>query len=169
MVNKTVLATVVIVIIAVVVVGAYSAVTAYGHGTLKLSAADNPVNGGVTDVFITFSAISLHSNSSGWTNYTLSSKTVNIFGVSLNNSSFLGSISIPAGKYTMMRVYISAVSVEIAGMNESFNLSSHSAFLNHPFTVAASSTTSLTFEFNLTQCLNMNAKVFTPYIGVVAS
>ena len=168
MVSKTILAVVVVVVVVAVGLGAYSALT-YGHGTLTLSAADLPVNSNVTAVYITFSAISLHSTSTGWTNYTIPTKTVNIYGVTLNNSSFLGSLSIPAGNYTMIRVYVSAVSVNASGTNETFTLASQSAFLNHPFTVSAFSTTHLTFEFNLNQCLNLSSKVFTPYIGIVVS
>ncbi len=169
MVSKTTLAAIVVVVVVIVGVGAYAAFTTYGHGTLSLSAADVPVNSNVTAVYITFSGISLHSTSSGWTNYTIPTKTVNIYGVTLNNSSFLGSLSIPAGNYTMIRVYVSAVSVDVAGTNESFTLASQSAFLNHPFTVKGLSTTHLTFEFNLNQCLNLNSKVFTPYIGMVVT
>jgi hypothetical protein len=169
MASKTTIAVIAVVIVVVIGVGVYAALTTYGHGTLNLSVADTPVNSNVSAVYITFSAISLHSTSSGWTNYTISSRTVNIYGVTLNNSSFLGSLSIPAGNYTMIRVYVSSVSVDMAGTNESFAMASHAAFLNHPFTVKALSTTHLTFEFNLNQCLNLNSKVFTPYIGVVVS
>lgn len=169
MVNKITVAVIVIAIVAIAGAGTYAAITTYGHGTLSLSAADVPVNGNVSAVYLTFSEISLHSTSTGWTNYTMPSRTVDIYGVTLNNSSFLGSLSILAGNYTMVRVYVSAVSVVVADTNESFNISSHSAFLNHPFNVRAFSTTHLTFEFNLNQCLNLNSKVFTPYIGVVVS
>ncbi len=169
MVSKLTLTVVVVVAVILIGVGGYSAYSFLNHGTLNISAADVPINSNVTGVYITFTSFSLHSNSSGWTNYTIPSKTVNIFGVSLNNSSFLGSLSIPTGKYTMIRVQVSAVSVDIAGTNETFTLASHDAFLNHPFTISAHTTTHLTLEFNLSQDLNLSSKIFTPYIGVVIS
>ena len=169
MVSRLILTVIVVAAVIVIGVGGYSAYSMFNHGTLNISAADIPINSNVTGVYITFTAFSLHSNSSGWTNYTISSKTVNIFGVTLNNSSFLGSLSIPAGKYTMIKVQVSAVSVDLTGTNESFTLASHYAFLNHPFTISGHSTTHLTLEFNLSQDLNLNSKIFTSYIGVVIS
>ena len=76
---------------------------------------------------------------------------------------------IKAGNYTMIRLYLTSVSVEIAGVSVSFTLASHDAFINHPFTVTAHSTTNLNIEFNLSQDLNINSRIFTPSIGVVVS
>jgi len=175
--RKVTLTIVAVIVVVIASVGLYALIGSHNDGTLRLSAADAPVASGVTAVYITFSAVSLHksssgnssNNTSGWNNYTMSSTTINIYGVTINNSSFIGNISIPAGNYQMIRVYITAVSVMINGVNISFNLSSHFGFLNHPFKVTAGSTTNLIFEFNLNQCLNITSKIFTPYIGVVLS
>lgn len=167
--RKGIMSIVAVVVIVLAGVGIYEYATTYNEATLKLSASDIPVNANISTVYITFSSVSIHGNSSGWTNYTVTSKTVNVLDVTLNNSSFLGTITIPAGKYTVIRVYISSVNVEVAGANISFRLSSHFGFLNHQFSVSAHSTSSLIFEFNLHQDLNISSKTFTPYIGVVMS
>ena len=180
--KKSILVAIAVAIVIVVAgVGIFEYATHYNTGTLKLSAADSPVLSSASAVYITFSAIELHSsqaggnsnnssgNSSGWTNYTFTSRTVNVFGVQLNNSSLFGTVSIPAGSYTMIRIYISSVTVTIAGTNESFHMSSHFGFINHPFTVSAGSTTNLIFEFKLSNCLNFSTMMFTPYLGVVMS
>ena len=44
-----------------------------GHVAMKV--ADSP-NLGVSGVFMTFSKVSLHSNVSGWTNYSVKSQTI---------------------------------------------------------------------------------------------
>ena len=162
---------VIIAIVAVIIIaGAGIAVFEYygNMGTLSISVADLPASN-VSAVYISFSSISIHSNSSGWTNYSLPTRVVNIYGLTLNNSSFLGNITTPSGKYTMIRVYVTSVNVVVVGFNETFKLASRAAFLNHPFSIAPHSTTGFTMEFDLHQCLNLSAKIFTPYIGIVTS
>ena len=180
--NKNILVVIVAVVVIVVAgVGVFEYNSSHSTGTLKLSAMDSPILSSVSAVYITFSAIELHNSqagvnannssggSSGWTNYSFTTRTVNIFGVQLNNSSLFGTVTIPAGNYTMIRIFISSVSVSVAGTNVSFNLSSPFGFINHPFKVLAGSTTNMIFEFNLSSCLNLTSKTFTPYLGINVS
>lgn len=141
----------------------------YNKGSVRLSAADAPIMGGISGVFITFSDVEFHSNASGWLNYSITPVTVNILNVSINSPAYFANISLPIGKYTMIRIMIQSVTVNMFGTNYTFKMASHWGFLNHPFNVNSSSTTNIVLEFNLNSCLNMEAKVFTPYIGVIIS
>lgn len=137
-------------------------------GKVSVYAEDAPIFN-VSAVYITFTNVSLHNTSSGWHTYTLTTTTVNILGLTTTNASLLSSFSIKAGNYTMIRLYITSINVKIAGLNVSFTLASPDAFINHPFSVSAHSTTGLDIEFNLSQDLNINSRMFAPSIGVVVS
>ena len=137
-------------------------------GKVSVYVEDAPIFN-VSAVYITFTNVSLHNTSSGWHTYTLTTTTVNILGLTTTNASLLSSFSIKVGNYTMIRLYITSVNVKIAGLNVSFTLASPDAFINHPFSVSAHSTTGLDIEFNLSQDLNINSRMFTPSIGVVVS
>ncbi len=159
----------VIVIIAVIAGGfTYVNYSNSNTGKVNVFVEDAPILN-VSAVYITFTNVSLHNTSSGWSTYTVTTTTVNILNLTTTNASLLSSFSIKAGNYTMIRLYITSVNVKIAGLNVSFTLASHDAFINHPFTVSAHSTTSLNIEFNLSQDLNINSRIFTPSIGVVVS
>lgn len=133
-------------------------------GTLKLYVHDAPTED-ASAVYITFSSVSIHSNSTGWTNYTVSSQTMNILGISAANATLLKSVSLAEGQYTMIRIYISQVSVMINGVNTTFRLSSPFAFVNGVFTVNKLETTSISVDFILDQSLNDHSRMFTPHIG----
>ncbi|EQB68438.1 DUF4382 domain-containing protein [Cuniculiplasma divulgatum] len=137
-----------------------------GHVAMKV--ADSP-NLGVSGVFMTFSKVSLHSNVSGWTNYSVKSQTIDILGLTTTNASLLTNITLKAGTYTMIRLYITNVSVDILGLSVNFTLHAPFAFINHPFKVSAHGNMNVIIDFNLTQDLSLNAKVFTPNVGVVVN
>jgi hypothetical protein len=137
-------------------------------GKVNVYVEDAPILN-VSAVYITFANFSLHNTSSGWSTHNVTTTTINIFNVTSANATLLTTLDIKAGNYTMIRLYLTSVSVEIAGVSVSFTLASHDAFINHPFTVSAHSTTNLNIEFNLSQDLNINSRIFTPNIGVVVS
>ncbi len=159
-----------IVIVVIVLVTGTVAYLGYfsNTGTAKVYVQDAPISN-VTAVYITFSEVALHGNKTGWANYSISSTTVNILGLTTTNASLLKSITLQAERYTMIRLYISSVNVSILGQNYTFTLSSPFAFINHTFVVSAHSSTAIHIEFNLSQDLNLNAKIFTPNIGMVVS
>ena len=137
-----------------------------GHVAMKV--ADAP-NSSVSGVFITFSDVSLHNNASGWTNYSVKSTTVNILGLTATNASLLTNITLSAGTYTMIRLFITNVTVDMLGVNISFSLHAPFAFINHPFKVSAHGNLNVVIEFNLSQDLSLTSKVFTPNVGIVVS
>jgi len=157
------------VIVAVVIIAAsvggfeyYQNTQNTGH--MSISVADAPIASGVAAVYIEFKAVSLHSNTSGWQNYS-ANETLNIWGLTISNASLLANISLHPGTYTMIRLYITSVIVNILGVNFTFTLNAPFAFINHPFTISAHSTTAVTVEFDLNADLNLQSKVFTPNVG----
>jgi len=178
--SKLMTVIVAIIIIAVVAGGGYYAYHYETTGTMKVSAADNlPSMSGLMAVDITFSAISLHSdkassNTTGWTNYSLHDKTVNILNLNASNAAFLSNISVHAGSYNLMKIYIKNVTVHINtqaifggiwGSNTTVNLTpaNASAFVVpvHPATVSAHSTTHIVLDFNLAKDLSPSSSKFS--------
>lgn len=134
-------------------------------GSVAISVADAPVQSSVTAVNITFSSVALHSNTTGWQNYSVSKTTVDILGLTTTNASLLSTIKLHTGTYNMIRLYITNVTVEVSNVNENFTLNAPFAFINHPFNVSNNKSTSVVIDFHLNQDLNLNAKVFTPDVG----
>jgi len=164
--NKILTYIVAVLLIALGIYGIYGYFSTMNNGSLSIYVSDSP-NNMVSAVYITFSSIEIHGNQSGWMNYTIGQRTLNIFGTSVNNSVLLGNISLQPGKYTMIRLYITSVVVNIGGNNVTFNLSSNFVFINHPFTIQPHENFKFIVEFKLNECLNMQSRVFTPYIGVI--
>ncbi|WP_393971542.1 DUF4382 domain-containing protein [Oxyplasma meridianum] len=164
---KVAISIVIIVILAAGIGGFlyYKNTTSDGH--MAVYVADAPMLSGVTGVYISFSAVEMHSNTSGWTNYTVPSTTINILGLKTTNASLLTNITLHSGTYTTIRLFINNVKVEVLGSNVTFTLASKFAFINHPFTVSSHSTTGIVIDFNLNQDLNLNSKIFTPSVGFV--
>ncbi|MCL4345269.1 MAG: DUF4382 domain-containing protein [Candidatus Thermoplasmatota archaeon] len=165
--NKILIPIVVIIVIAAGIGGFlyYSGTESNGH--MAISVADAPAVSGVGAVYITFTSVELHSNASGWVNYSVPTTTINILGLTISNASLLTNITLHPGKYTMIRLFIKSVTVNVLGVNVSFTLASKFAFINHPFNVSLHSTTKVIIDFNLNQNLNLNSKIFTPDVGVV--
>ena len=174
--NKLMSVIVIVIIVAVVAGGGYYAYHYETTGKLKVSAADAPLNlTGVLDVNVTFSAIALHSdkassNSTGWTNYSLHDKTVNIMNLNASNAAFLSNLSVYAGSYNMMKIYIKNVSIDMLNIGSITLHLSHAFALVifvHPLTVAAHTTTSMVTDFNLSSDMHLSSKTFTMSASVV--
>ena len=167
-----------IIIIAVIAGGSYYAYHYETTGTMKVSAADTPPGlTGVMDVNVTFSSIALHSdkvssNSTGWTNYSLHDKTVNILNLNASNAAFLSNLSVHAGSYNLIKIYIKNVTIHlnatlagISSLNATFSLSLAHDFalivLVHPVTVSAHSTTSIVTDFNLSNNIHLSSHTFS--------
>ena len=146
-------------------------------GSMSLSVADLGISG-VSAVYITFSDFSTHkapangstnSNNGGWSNYSVSTKTVDILNLSQSNASLLGKMSLTAGTYTMFRLYITNVTVVVSGVHISLTLKAPFAFVTHAIKISAHSTTNVVFDFNLhtDMAISGTAGIFTPNVGTV--
>ncbi|MGC8655453.1 MAG: DUF4382 domain-containing protein [Thermoplasmata archaeon] len=162
--KKSVVIILVIVILLIAGVGYYYLAN-YSNGNMNIRVSDASITG-IMAVYITFNQVAIHGNKTGWTNYSFSSQTINILGLTINNSKSIGNFSLSAQKYTMLRIYIQSVSVTTPAGNITLKLSSPFVFINHPINISAHSTTDVVIEFNLQQSINMESKVFTPYVGI---
>lgn len=153
----------------IVVSGAFMYLNHFqSNGTVDVYVHDS-ANSNVSAVYITFMGVSLHSNNTGWTNYTVGKMTVNILDLTTTNASFLKSITLHPERYTMIRLYIQNVTVVVDGNSYNFTMADQYALINHPFVVSPHSVTNVSIDFNLKQDLNLNARMFTPYVGVAIS
>ncbi|MGC8726773.1 MAG: DUF4382 domain-containing protein [Thermoplasmata archaeon] len=162
--KKSVVIILVIVILLIAGVGYYYLAN-YSNGNMNIRVSDASITG-IMAVYITFNQVAIHGNKTGWTNYSFSSQTINILGLTINNSKSIGNFSLSAQKYTMLRIYIQSVSVTTPAGNITLKLSSPFVFINHPINISAHSTTDVVIEFNLQQSINMESNVFTPYVGI---
>lgn len=165
-------AAIIAIAVVLIIIGGFFVYNSYvssskNTATVDMEVADSPIIT-ASAVYITFSAVAVHgNNNSGWENYTFKhAETVNILGLTVSNASLLSSVKLTAQTYTMFRLYITNVTVVIAGVAINFTLASTFGFLNHPVTIAAGSTSTIVFEFNLTQDLNLSSHIFTPNLGI---
>ena len=133
------------------------------NATNSPDASHGSVHGGM---YITFSAIALHkkgaSNSTGWTNYSLHDKTVNVLDLTSSNASFLSNLSVHAGTYNMIKIYIKSISVNMSApgitSNTTLTLSAPFALAVHTITVSAHGTTSIVIDIHERGIISSSSK-----------
>lgn len=170
--GKTIAAVVVVVLVVASVGGivyANESGLLGSSGKMNIGVADAPAVSSVSGVYISFNKISLHSNASGWVNYSVNSQVMNILNVNVSNPNFIANLSLKTGTYTTIRLYLNNVSVVVLGKSVNFTLKAPFAFINHPFKVNATGQLNLVIDFNLNSDLNLNSNVFTPYVGFTVS
>ena len=123
--NRKILA----VVLALLAIAGAGGFLLYSSGRVSMSIKDpppQPYDSSITAITVTFSKIDIHSagagNDSGW-HTIMTSGTVNLLTV-LNVAKVLGTASIPAGKYTEIRFFISQAIVTIGGVNVAYSVPS---------------------------------------------
>ena len=86
-----------------------------GQGTLKISLTDAPAR--YDAVNITFSEISAHIDSN-WINVTVDTQTVNLLDYSNGNTIEIGTATVPAGRYSQVRIKILNAEVVVDGASQ---------------------------------------------------
>ncbi|MHB8397189.1 MAG: DUF4382 domain-containing protein [Thermoplasmataceae archaeon] len=163
--KKSKLITIIVVVVALIGLGSFAYYEFFDQGgNVSLKVMDAPMSG-VSAVYLTFSQVAIHGTKTGWSNYTLASKTVNILDLTTSNASLLGSIKLTAQRYTQIRLYVQNVSVVMSGVSHSMKMMSNWADIIGTFNVSAHSTTTVIIAFNLNQELNMVSMTFTPVVG----
>lgn len=109
-----------IVVMVVIAVGAFTYLT-YGSGTLQIVLSDPPSSwGSATQIYIEYSAIEVHradaGNESGWVTVVDSAAWINLTRT-IDFNQTLGSKSIQAGMYNLMRFSILDANVTVANAN----------------------------------------------------
>ncbi len=164
--KKSKLITIIVVVVALIGLGSFAYYEFFDQGgNVSLKVMDAPISG-VSAVYLTFSHVAIHGTKTGWSNYTLASKTVNILHLTTSNASLLGSIKLTAQRYTQIRLYVQNVSIVMSGVSQNMTMSGgHWADIIGTFNVSAHSTTTVIIAFNLNQELNMVSMTFTPVVG----
>jgi len=145
---------VVIVAVVVVIVGAFAYMT-YGPGTLQILITDPPSRwGSASQIYINYSAIEMHranaGNDSGWFTIVDSSAWINLTQT-LDVNETIGSKSLQAGKYNLMRFNIFEAVVTVANVNYTATVPSGKlqiAITQSGITINAGQTASLLIELN---------------------
>ncbi len=114
------LAAIVVVAIVIVAVGAYAFFT-YGSGTLELIMNDPPLDWGLaTQVYVNYSSIEVHradaGNVSGWSTAASTGGVINLTEI-LDLNQTIGSMSLQAGKYNLLRFAVLDATVTVADVN----------------------------------------------------
>ncbi len=124
-------------------------------------------------VNVTFSGLEVQAadqgGDSGWHTLSLQTRTVDLATLT-NVSELLGSASLPAGKYTEIRINVSAASGVMAnGTTVRFWVPSGELKTVHPFNMTAGATTRLTLDIDLERSIvaTPNGYLFTPVFAVV--
>lgn len=124
-------------------------------------------------VNVTFSEVKVHEASqgddSGWQTISMENSTVDLAGLT-NTSQLLGSSSVPAGRYTQIRlVVISATGLMTDGTNVTFHVPSGELKTTHPFNITEGGARSFTIDIDLQHSIvqNPNGWTFKPVLGSV--
>ena len=136
-------------------------------GNLNVKVMDAPMTG-VSAVYLTFDEVAIHGTTSNWNYYNVTSKTIDILGLTTTNASLFASISLTAQKYTAIWLYVTHVTVVVGGVSHNFTMESNWAKVVGSFNVSAHSSTDIIIAFNLSQELNLVAQIFTPVVGSVS-
>lgn len=169
---KIALAAVIAIVVVVGGVGAFLAVNnAPAKGTVTVLVKDLP--GDWTHVNITFSEVRIHkanaSNNSGWISLPLKNRTVDLASLT-NVSGLLASGNVSVGKYTQIRFVVTSVIGTMSnGTMVTFKVPSGELRTNHPFTVSANHTETLTLDFDLDHSIVHNSQgwTFKPVLGPI--
>lgn len=140
-------------------------------GTLVVQVRDAPSD--FSHVLVTFSEVRVHpadaADESDWVNVTLASASIDFMSLG-NLTKVLGLDQIPAGKYTQIRIVVSAVTATTDG-GQSVAMIVPDGILKTTtsFDLAAGGVTTITVDFDLAHSMYEAGGVwiFTPVIGSV--
>jgi len=152
--KRTTILAVGIIIVIIVIVGVFVYLS-YGSGTLQVSMTDPPDWGVATQVYINCSAIEVHradaANESGWFTAVDTGGWINLTQT-LDVNKTLGSKSLQAGTYNIIRFNISEAIVTVANVNYSATVPSGKlqiAITQGGVKVNAGQTSNLLIELNI--------------------
>ena len=109
------------IVVIVIIAASALAYFSYGSGTLQVKMTDPPSNwGSATQIYLNYSAIEVHradaGNESGWFTVVDSSAWINLTRI-IDFNQTLGSKSLQAGTYNLMRFNILEAVVTVANVN----------------------------------------------------
>lgn len=106
------------------------------------------------------------NDSSGWIEYPVENRTVDLTRLLGANASLVGTFDVPAGTYTKVFAYVSAVNATLAtGEQVEVKLPSQKLQLNKPFAVESNASVQFVFDIAVHEAGKSGKYVLKPVIG----
>jgi hypothetical protein len=165
-----------VVILMVAATVGLSGCTGTGKGTLIIQMTDAPANETISHCNVTVSQVEVHmtaggdnNSTTGWLVITNQSKTFDL--ISLKNvTEFFASTNLSVGLYTQIRLQVAACTVTVNGTTYNATVPSGKIKLNHPWTLKANATTTLTLDFDAEKSIHQQGNgdwKLQPVIGII--
>ena len=118
--------------------------TSRGNGTLVLGVTDSPISN-VTHIYITISNVAVQDQSNASDSYKVDSTQFDLLSLT-NLTKILGSNSLPAGNYTMIRFTVTSATATISGSNVTLNVPSGELKVPVHFQIKSGETTKIVLD-----------------------
>lgn len=141
---KTRTAAVAVVAATIIISAAYLTTQLGGSGTLAIGFTDAPV-GNVSHIYLAITDIQLDGTGNTSVNFRVNSTSFDLLSL-LNVTKMMGSNSVSAGNYTMIRFTITSATATIAGSNVTLNVPSGQVKLPLSFQVSSGKTTTVVVD-----------------------
>lgn len=133
-----------VVVAAIIISAAYLTTQLGGSGTLAIGFTDAPV-GNVSHIYLTMTDVQLDGPGNTSVNFRVNSTSFDLLSL-LNVTKMMGSNSVPAGNYTMIRFTITSATATIAGSNVTLKVPSGQVKLPLSFQVSSGKTTTVVVD-----------------------
>ncbi|MBI3859610.1 MAG: DUF4382 domain-containing protein [Thaumarchaeota archaeon] len=155
----------VLLLIVIAGIGAY-AILSRPMGTLNIRVTDAPTPG-LTNLYLTVSDISLQNEANSTVNFNVNASEFDLLQLT-NVTMLLGSNSIPAGNYTMIRFNVTTATATINGENVSLKVPSGELKVSvHPhIQVQSGKTTTVVLDMTADMTNISTSYNLTPHVNV---
>ncbi len=144
--RSTVTALIIVVLLLAVGLVVYQ-ISRGGTGTVAIGVTDAPL-GTVSHIYLTVSGIELQREGNSTASYYAGSASFDLLSL-VNVTKMLGSTSIPAGNYTMIRFEVASAVATIAGANVTLNVPSGQEKVPVHFRVESGKTTTIVLDITV--------------------
>ena len=138
----------VVVTLVLFAVGFSGCISSEGTGVLVLKITDAPADLNITKALVNISNVEVHLIATGWYSIVEEEQVFDL--VELKNvKQILGNVTLPAGRYTQVRLHVTEALVTIDGVEHDLKIPSSDIKLISPFSINKNETTLLTLDFDV--------------------
>ena len=145
-----------------------------GTGTLVMKLTDAPPDLNITAALVTISQVNVHyagtnDTNGSWITVINESQTFDLIQIQ-NATEFLGSMSLPAGWYTQIRLFVDSAIVTIDGIQYDLKIPSNKVKLITPWLLQDGQTLTLTLDFDVQKSVHETGSgnyIMKPTIKVI--
>ncbi len=134
-----------LVLTAAVVGAAAASIFAAPGGSLVVGVKDAPSGGSVSHLYLTITDLMLQGSGNASTSYKVNATTFDLFRLT-NVVKFLGTETVPAGNYTMVRFAVTKAVATVSGTNVTLSVPSGELKVPFHFTVVSGKTTTVVLD-----------------------